>query len=162
MSGFPSHCPLRNVIQTLHSEFDILREIPLTACLREANNVANNWRTLTKHVYLLKKTGAEVKDAALADLVGQIQLPAPLNTSPSTDFEEPAEPTVNITSAPSGLQEDPPSQGDIAGGPEDQHRIEATDIPAMFRRGFFDAEDLADDAIQACQPIKHHANDNDE
>ena len=76
--------------------------------------------------------------------------------------EEPAEPTVNITSAPSGLQEDPPSQGDIAGGPEDQHRIEATDIPAMFPRGFFDAEDLADDAIQACQPIKHHANHNDE
>ena len=162
MSGFPSHCPLRTVIQTLHSEFDILGHIPLTACLREANNVANNWRTLMKHVYLLKKTGAEVKDAALADLVQQIQLPAPLNTSPSIEFEELAEPTVNITSAPSGLQEDPPSQGDIAGGPEDQHRIEANEIVSMFPRGWFDAEDLADDAIQACQPIKHHANDNDE
>ena len=50
-SGFPSHPDLRDTLKILNDFFQIFGTVPEGKVFKECMQAADNWRTMTRHVY---------------------------------------------------------------------------------------------------------------
>lgn len=81
-TGFPAQQSMRNWMLALQEEHSVFGDKTPEAAFVAANSGADNWRIMTKHVYMLARDQKIVCFPEVAELVNMIMLPGqPLDAS---------------------------------------------------------------------------------